>query len=387
MGLGHDAQIGGLFAAPGEGRHHRLNIGVVHQQGGNHADPVGGGPPRGVKPGCGHLQSVAVKIVRVGGLIQHVLAYALAEGAAADHNPPPGIPDAGGHGLGGAGALAVHQHDQRLFADRSPRALKGAHPAVLHLVVEVAAGAAHPLQHVHGGVGVAAGVVAQVQHPGVHLAVVFLQRPEEGLAGVGAKAVAVDIAHAALQQLDLRVGYVQRPAGEGIFLGLPVSEHGHLHRGALLPHQQLPVALLGGDAGHAVHRHNQVTGLEARFLGAAAGHHAVHLQPLLGKADHRADAHQIHLALHIGQERLVLLPAHVVGIGVAQLLKQLVQAVRLIGALGYVEIVSLLQQLQRLGHREGGGGGGQQRQRQHGAGKTGKTFFHSGSPLCVPAIL
>ena len=180
---------------------------------------------------------------------------------------------------------------------------------------------------------------------------------------------------------------MQRPAGEGVLPGLAVPEHGHLHRGALLPHQQLPVALPAGDAGYAVRRHDQVARLDARLLGAAAGHHAVHQQPLLGEADHGADAHRVHLALHIVQEGLVLLPAHVVGVGVAQQLEQLVQAVRLIGALGYVEIVPLFQQLQRLGHRKGAGGGRQQHQRQHGAGKTGNILFHSGSPLCVPAIL
>ena len=48
VALGHDAKIRGLLAAANERRRHRLGVGVVHQQGGDHADLVGGGAPAGL---------------------------------------------------------------------------------------------------------------------------------------------------------------------------------------------------------------------------------------------------------------------------------------------------------------------------------------------------
>ena len=142
--------------------------------------------------------------------------------------------------------------------------------------------------------------------------------------------------------------------------------------------------LPGGSAGGAVHRHNEVAGLEPGLFGGTSGQCFLNKEALFAIGNLHADAHHVHGVLHHVQEQIVLLGGHILGVGIAQQLKELVQGLGLIGLIGNVVIEIVLQQLQGLGHRQGGGRGGEQNQGQQGGGQAGQVFLHSGSPFVRP---
>ena len=383
-GVGHDAQAGGLRTASGEGQGHRLGVAVLHQQGGDDAHPVGGAAAGGVEAGGGDLQAVAVKVFRVAGLVQGGLGHPLAVGAAAHEDAPLTVPHVGGKEFGGAGAVTVHQQDQGLSGELGGAAGIGRRLAVVVLKVEVAARTVHRRRHLQGGIHVAAAVVPQVHQPAVHLAVVFPEALGKELVGVQTEAAAVHIAHAVLQQGELGVGDVHGPAGEGVVPGLAAAQDGDGDLGALVAQHKLAVVACGGGAGDAVNGHDEVAGRQSGLLGGTAVKGLLEQETVLGIGDLHADAHQVHGVLHRVQEGGVLLLGHVLGVGVAQQRDELVQGLGLVGAIGDVIVKAVLQQLQRLVHRQGGGGSGQQDQGQQGGDEAGQIFFHVGSPFVRP---
>ena len=383
----HDAQLRVLLAAA-QGQGHCRRVLVVHQQGGDHADLVRAVQPPAVEAVDGDLQAVPLKIAVIFGqggqglLVQHDLGHALAVGAAAHQHAPPGVPEAARGQLGGGRAAAVGEDDHRLVGGLPVVGGHRLHAPGGGLKVQVVAGAHERAQHIHRRVGVPSAVPPEVHHPHVHPAVVVLHQLGELLSGVLPEAVAVEEAHPALNG-QLHVGLHHRAAGEGVPLPLPVPQDGDGHLSTLRPGEAAGVLLIGGHAGLAVDLHDEIPGLEARLPRASAGDGAEDQDALRRVPAGHADADDVGVPLQQLQKRLVLLGGHVLGVGILQEGHQLVQRLGLIGLVRYLVVIQLLQQLQRLVHREGGGGDDQQDQGQRGGQQAGQVFFHGGSPCAT----
>ena len=199
-------------------------------------------------------------------------------------------------------------------------------------------------------------------------------------AGVAAEAVAVDVGDAAVPQGGGGVVDLHQTALNAVVLLPSVSvADGDIHIGARLAHQQGTVGLPGGGAGFPLDGDDHISGLEPHIFGPAADKHAGEEDALVGVVDGGANAGDGILMFHAAEKIGIFLGSHIIGIGVADGGKQLLQCVGLIGRLGESVHIGLLQQGAGVLHRQSRSGGDQQRQHTAGSGQPPQEglAFHS----------
>ena len=209
-----------------------------------------------------------------------------------------------GQQLCGRGATLVHHQDHRdrRLQQRGPRGPDHLHlPALQHLGVDGDAERQQGVKHVVELMQVASAVPAEVQHQHPHAP---SQQPGQGAAHVAAGAfnelVQPDVAHAAVQQIGSEDGgHEDRGPGHRDHqrIGHAWALEGHRHR---CPRRTAdhPRDLIHGQpaGGHVVDLHDAIKLMDPRSLRGATGDYRPHIEPVIFRQEHDADAGKPRLA-------------------------------------------------------------------------------------------
>ena len=370
--------LGGAAQEPG----HLIGQIGVHHQVGQHTGAVGGHIVGGVVAVGGDLEGGAV------GELEDVLGNALAEGPGADDEAVAVIPHGGGKELGGAGGVAVHQDHQRLLDEAGDLHREGVGPPhrqaalPVHHVghVIVAQDVAHRLDHRRGR---AAGVTAQVHHPAVGGLVlggdVLLKVGPAGLA----EAAAAQPADVVVHHLSGDGGEDHRLPGQGELQLPALPEDGDGDVGARLAGDEGGQGVGGAGLldGGAVGGHDEVAYLELSPFGGGVRGDAADQQAVARLLYHDADTHHVGVA-HVTLEGGILLRRHIVGVGIAQGVGDLLDGGQGQDLLRDLVDVVFPEHLPGLIHGDGAGHRAQrQGQRQHQGRRTYRQFSSHGSDL------